>query len=451
MNRHSTFQRTAAAVFLLAVGASGSAAQQGVTLTLGGAARLAAARAAGPEAARHRAEMAEARLKQQHADLLPTVAGVLSLGERTLNSASFGLTLRDPATGSDVFDPDGQVLGPIRAWDLRATVRQNLIDVSSFARVRAARAAVSVADAEAANASQQAAAEAATLYVRAVWADARLYAWQSDSTIADQLLRIARDQCEAGMGIALDVTRAQAQVAAARAQLISARTERERTRLQLHRALGLAFDAPLELADSLLRMSTAAPASPEVDVADRAVRTRTELRTLAARVEAAERQLGAIRAEHLPTLSVFADLGSMGNRTARLLNTYTWGLQISVPVFDGRRRSARVAEQRSAIRELEVRRHDLVQQVMLESRSALLELRAAAARLGASGERLALAEQALEYAVRRFTEGVASNADVVATMMELNAARTEWVDGHAAVQFARVALAFAQGTVTELR
>ncbi len=92
---------------LLLLGAGSAAAQQSVTLTLGGAARLAAAQSAGTEAARYRVDMAEARLRQQRADLLPTLAGTLSQNERTLNSAGFGLALRDPTTGNDLFDPGG--------------------------------------------------------------------------------------------------------------------------------------------------------------------------------------------------------------------------------------------------------------------------------------------------------------------------------------------------------
>ncbi len=450
MNSLSTFPWIAGVACLLALDAGSTAAQQPITLTLGAAARFAAERSAGPEAARYRVDMAEARLRQQRADLLPTFAGAFSQGERTLNSAGFGLALRDPTTGSDLFDPAGQVLGPVRTWDLRATVRQSIIDFSSFARVRAAGAAVAAADADAANVSQQAAAAAAVSYVRALRADAELSARQADSTLAEELLGIARNQRDAGMGIALDVTRAQAQLAATRAQLIAARTEQERARLQLHRGLGLPFDAPLTLADSLLKMPTSLPGPLEAETNERALGTRADLRMIEVQVDAAERQVTAIKAERLPTLAIFADWGSNGNSTARLLNTYSWGAQVSIPLFDGLRREGRIAEQRSAIRELDARRRDLVQQVVLEVRVALLELTSAAEQLGASDERLALAEQELELARRRFTQGVAGNADVITALLGLNAARTETVDARAAFQSARVALALAQGVVTEL-
>lgn len=435
---------------LLILDAGSAAAQQPLTLTLGGAARYAAARSARSEAARYRVDLAEARERQEHADLLPTFAGALSVGGRTLNSAGFGLALPDPTTGSDLFDPAGEVLGPIRAWDMRGTVRQTLVDLASFARVGAARADVAVADADAVRVSEEAAATAAMLYVSALSADERLSARQADSTLAEELLQIARSQREAGMGIALDVTRARAQVAAAGAQLIAARTERERVRLQLRDALGLRLDTPLELADSLLKMSTTFQTPLDVETSSRGLRVRADLRMVEAQVDAAERRLGAVRKERLPSLSFFADWGSTGSSTTRMLKTYSWGVQVSVPVFDGLRREGRIAEQRSAIRELEARRRDVEQQVLLDRRVALLELASSAERLKAAGKRLALAEQELELARRRFVLGVAGNADVITALLGLNVARTERIDALAALQSARVTLALAEGLVTQM-
>jgi len=450
MNTGNGLAPLAGVALLLALQARPTPAQQRITLTLGDAARFAAARNAGPEAARSRVDMAEARLRQRRADLLPSLAGALGLGERTFNSAGLGLALRDPATGSSLVDPDGQVLGPVRTWDYRATARQSLVDFASFARIRVGRAAVMAADADLANASQQAAAEAATVYVRALWADAQLSARQADSGLADELLGIARRQRESGMGTTLDVTRAEAQLAAARSRLIAARTERARAGLELHRVLGLPFEVNLTMADSLAGMPTMLSAPSEAEAQERALRMRADVRLVEARRDVGQGQIRVIRAERLPTLSFFADAGRTGSGMSRLLNTYSWGVQVSISLFDGLRREGQIAEQRAVSRELDVRRRDLVQQVVFESRIALLQLTSASEQLTASDTRLALAEQEMALARRRYEEGVAGNADVITALLELNEARTQVVDARAAVQSARVALARAQGVVTEL-
>jgi outer membrane protein len=425
-------------------------AQSPIVLTLGGAARLAAEKNAGPEAARYRIDQAEARVRQSRSEFLPNFFAQASEAEKTINSASFGIVFRDPATGRSLFDPNGEILGPIKTWDMRGSVRQNIADFSAFGRIRAARADVVASRADASNISQQAASAAAVAYLRAARAEAQLAARAADSTLAAELLVIARDQLASGTGVGLDVTRAQSQLATARAQLIAARGERDRARLELHRSLGLPLGASIILADSLLGLSTTGDVPSEQDATDRALRTRADLRAADQQIAAGEQRLWAIKSELLPSLAAFADKGITGKSTEHLLNTYSWGIQLSVPVFNGFRGPARQAEQQSMLRELDVRRRDLAEQASIEVRAALIDLGSAREQLAASDERLAFAQQEVAEARERFQAGIAGNADVITASMSLNAARTQMVDARAGYQSARVALARAQGIVTEL-
>ena len=420
-----------------------------VTLTLGGAARLAVERTAGPSAARERVAQAEARIRQRRADFLPSISTAALAHENNLNSASFPFSFADPQTGRPFFNPDGQVIGPIKIWDVRGTLKQSVFDPSAFARMSAARAGLTASESEVTATGQMAAASAAMAYVRTARAEAQVTARGADSTLAAELLGIARDQVAAGVGIALDVTRAQAQLSVTRSQLIAARSERDRARLELLRALGLPADTRVVLADSLAARGTA-EAPTEAAAIGQAMRTRADLRMAADQAEAAQRQLDVLRAERLPTLSLIADQGLNGKATNHLLSTFNWGIQLSAPVFDGFRRDGRLDEQRAAMRELDVRRRDLAEQATAEVRSALLDVRAAAELLSASEERLALAEQELAQARDRFRAGVAGNAEVVTASIALNASRAQVIDARAALLGARVSLARAQGTTTDL-
>ena len=425
-------------------------AQEPVSLSLGGAARMAAERTAAPEAARLRVVQADARVRQRRADFLPSVSAAAVDDEHTFNSASFGISFNDPATGRSLFDPNGQVLGPVKVWDLRGVVRQNLFDPGAFARLRAAKASAAASGADVGTAAQRAAAVAGMAYVRALRADAQIGARLADSTLAAELLGIARDQLAAGVGIALDVTRAQAQLSVMHSQLIAARAERDRSRIDLGRAVGLPVGTPVTLSDSLFALPVSIAVPTEADAVARATRTRSDLLALGEQSVAAERQLDAIRAEVLPALSLFADQGSTGKATQHLLSTYNWGIQLSVPVFDGFRRDGRMDEQRAAMHEVDVRRRDLAQQTAADVRVALLDLQAAREQLAAAEERVGLAEQELAQARDRFRAGVSGNADAITASLALNAARTQVVDARAALQAARVSLGAAQGTVTEL-
>mgnify|MGYP001190324777 CR=1 FL=1 len=426
-----------------------SLAAQSVTLTLGGAARMAVQRSGASLIARTRIEQAEARVKQARSALLPTVSASAGESERNQNTATFGFSFRDPL-GKPVFNPDGQILPPVKVLDVRGRAQASLVDLSVVAKLRTVRSQVGVAEAEAVGAGDQAGALAAAAYVRAARADAALGARVADSTLASELVGIAKDQVKAGVGVALDVTRARSQLAASRAQLISARNERDRARLELRRVIGLDPGTELVLADSLMALPVTAVVPSAEEATRLALSRRADLRSAVAQKLAAERQVSATRLERFPTLGVFGDQGAIGNATGHLLNTYQWGLQVSVPVFDGFRREGRVQEQRAQVHEADARRRDLEAQAAIDVRGALLDLASARELLVAAEERMVLAQQELQQARERFTAGVSGNADVITASLGINAARTLQVDARAAVQTARVMLARSQGAVTDL-
>ena len=165
----------------------------------------------------------------------------------------------------------------------------------------------------------------------------------------------------------------------------------------------------------------------------------------------AKQGVSAIKAERLPSLGLVADDGVIGKNGAKMLNTYTWGLQVTLPIFDGFKREARLQEQQSIVKEAEIRRRDLEQQAQTDVRGALIDLAGAREQLDAATERLSLAEQELAQARDRFNAGVAGNADVVNASLALTASRTLVNDAETLYQLARVALARATGSVTTLR
>ena len=411
-------------------------------LSLGDAARLAAKQSGSSVAAFYRAEAARGRARESRSALLPQVSAAYSDGQRTFNSASFGLSLPG-------FDPNGQIIGPVRTIDMRGRVVANLIDPASFGRYRSAQAAASGAAADAEVVTNQAASIATSVYVRALRAEAQVSGRAADSALATELLTIAQRQLQVGVGVALDVTRARAQLASTHAQLISARSERDRSRLDLSRAVGLSPGSPVILRDSLT--TAVVPATPSESAAlAAAMHDRAELRAAVAATETARRALRAARSERLPTLGVFGDDGRTSTTFTHLLNTYTYGFQVTLPIFEGFRTSARVQQQEAALHEAEARQNDVELQIVTDVRSALLDLSASQELLGAARERLTLGEQEVAQSRERFRAGVAGNADVISAQLNLDTARSQYIDALASLEMARVSLARAQGHLLEL-
>ncbi|MEO8562171.1 MAG: TolC family protein [bacterium] len=437
------------AFFARAASAQSVSSDSTVRLTLGEAVRLAARQNVSVESARYRVEAAQARVTQRRSDLLPTVSAAVSERGSTLNSAS-ALPIDFPSAPGQpaLFDRNGSLLGPLNVFDARARVSQTLLDPSAVGRVRGARTSVQAASADVANVADVAALGAANAYLLVLRADAVFGARLADSTLAADLLGIAQDQLRAGTGVALDVTRARSQLTGARTQLIVARNDRDRTRVELARALGLPL-VRIVLADSLatLPLSTTAAESAALGTA---LRGRKDLQSIELQAQAAREQAASIRSERLPTIGVFADEGIAQRNGRSYLPTYDWGVQVSLPIFDGLRREGRVAEQLAAANDLASRQRDLRRQVEADVRIAVLNLTSSAEAVAAARERLGLAEQEVSQSRERFQAGVSGNADVITSSLTLNSARTQYVDALVSYHAARVALARAQGSITTL-
>ena len=437
------------ALMLFAAPLFAQGAQAPLALTLGEAARLAARQSLPTQAALLRADAADTRVLQRRADLLPNITGAAETNSRTFNTATLGISFPAAPGSEPFFNPDGEVLGPVPTTDFRARIQQGIYDPSVNARLRLARQQSVAARTEATQVGEASAAQAAVAYVRVLRSQAVFDARSADSTLAADLLRIARETLRAGTGVALDVTRAESQLVSIRSQLIGARVERDKAQLELHRALNLPHDLPLRMADALdvddMQLPTEAAAMAS------ALAKRPDLAVLDAQIASARLSERAVRAERLPSVSAVADNGFIGKNLTNMLNTWTWGVRVSVPVFDGLRREARIREQGVAERELETRRSDVVAQVGVDVRSALLDAAATREAVSAAEERLKLAEQEVSQARDRFTAGVSGNLDVTQALLGLSGARTQLVDALASRQLARISIARSQGALTSLR
>ncbi|HKJ03209.1 MAG TPA: TolC family protein, partial [Longimicrobiales bacterium] len=402
--------RTVAVLGLAAGTAVAARAQEsGYRLTLGDAARLGAERSATVQQARSRVEAAEARIRERTGDLLPTLDADVLRGARTFNTASFGLDFPTAPGQEPFFDPAGEVVGPVRSADVRARVEMPLLDLAALGRRKGAQAGAVAAEEEMAALKEVAGAAAARAYVGVLRGRAEVDAREQDLALGNELLGVARDQLEAGVAVALDVTRAEAQVATVRAQLLAARHRAQVAELALRRTLRLGDDVPLELADDLGE-TTVGDVPDEGVAVSAAMGQRGDLRTAEAYRSVAEESLATVKAGRLPKLTVGLDDGYYGKGFGGMLNTYSWTFRLSLPVFDGFQRSAQIQEEQARARELDYRIEDLQADVEFQVRQAILNLNSAQEQVSAADERLRLAELEVAQEEDRLRAGVAGTA-----------------------------------------
>jgi len=399
------------------------------------------------ELATLRTDEAQARVQQTRSALLPGFSVGAGWVNRTFNSRSLGITFPTPPGVKGL----PTLIPPFDNVDARLRLTQTVVDLSSLARVRAARAQVTGSAAEGSAVSEGAAAGAAFAYLRAARAASVVAARQADSSIAAELVGLAQAQKAAGVSAAIDVTRARTQLVVAEGALIVARNQSDRARIDLARTLGIDPATPLALADTLAAALPHAdvPATRDTVVA-MALARRPDLEAERARGDAARSAKSAILAERLPRLDVEADYGVNGLTPGSSIATRQVAVQVTIPILDGFRREGRTAEQEAVVRETEVRARDLRQQIVADVDGALLDLASAEAQQAIAAERLKLANDELAQARERFKAGVAGNIEVIDAQSSLLRARDTDIDARSAAATAHVALARAAGVARSL-
>jgi outer membrane protein len=392
-------------------------------------------------------QAASARVREARAALLPTLVGSAGWLDRSFNKNSFGIEF--PTAPGQAPLPDR--IGPFSLYDARFGVRQTLLDLSALQRVQATRSAVVGTEAQRSVTSESSAQRAALAYLRGVRAAATLSARQADVELASELLSLAETELQAGVGTAIDVTRAKTQKVAADGRVLLARNQLQQASIDLARALGQDASTEYTFADTLSAGFGASSAPTDVGQATQlALSRRPELRAESAHEDAARMTRRSIEMEWVPRLDLAGDYGGNGTTSANFIGTGQIGLQVTWPVLQGFGREARLAEQSAVVRESQVRARDLTQQVSADVRASLLDLQNGQEQQAVAAEQLNLAEEELSQSRERFRNGVAGNIEVINAQSSLIRARDADIDARYAAAVARINLARAAGVASTL-
>ncbi|MBI2212693.1 MAG: TolC family protein [Acidobacteria bacterium] len=250
---------------------------------------------------------------------------------------------------------------------------------------------------------------------------------------------------------------------AARNELLAVQAERDRAELQrvraennaavahanLLRILDLGPDLFIVTADGLA--AAAVPIGDLEALVDEAEASRAELRSLSARVDAADAYARAARASRLPQASLSAayDYASPNQKILPLTDSWedTWsvGVGVSWTLFDGGRTAASEAKARAEAESLRRLADDARQRVRLEVTGRALELDAAIAAVAVSKRGLEAAAENERVSRDRYREGVASSSDLLDAETQTLRAGLDLVAAQSSLRTAEAQLARALG------
>jgi outer membrane protein TolC len=387
---------------------------------------------------------ARSRSLQARAALLPDLDAYVTQSNQTRNLEAVGIVFESPIPAFRF----PTLVGPFDVFDARVNLRQSIFDFAAIRRYQASRVSAESSRSERTNTNEQVTAQVARAYMSVLKADADVEAARANVELAKAVLELVESQKRAGTGTGIEITRARVQLANEEQRLLVANNERRRAELQLLRAAGMRLETRVELEDKLAFV----PDEPLAweQARDKAFVRRADLKAQTDREKAAKLTGSAVAFERLPSVSGFADYGTIGNAITSAVPTYSVGVSLRVPIFDGGRRDARRVEAQSQHRQEQARTRDLRQQVEMEVRLAWDALESAAQQVKVAAEGQKLADSELTQAQRRYKAGVATSIEVTDAQTRLERARDNYNTALFAHGIARIDLAAAQGSVGEI-
>ena len=238
----------------------------------------------------------------------------------------------------------------------------------------------------------------------------------------------ARARHDAGVATIADVLQARTALSQDELALETVRGQIETIRGELATALGVPANIPVDTADLPRDVNVEATTASIDALIDQAQKERPDLGAARAEAERARRHIGTIRAERLPVISAFGTatrLSYLDPSGVPYRSTYSGGLALSVPVFDGARRAYDLRQAKEDAAAAAATAQTLEQQVILQVWTSYFAVRTAAQQVKTSRDLLDSAQQAAEVTSGRYRSGVGSILDLLTAQRSLAQARAQ--------------------------
>ncbi|HET7452776.1 MAG TPA: TolC family protein [Thermoanaerobaculia bacterium] len=238
----------------------------------------------------------------------------------------------------------------------------------------------------------------------------------------------ARARHDAGVSTIADVLQAKTALSQDELALETVRGQIETIRGELATALGVPANIPVDTAE-LPRDVNVEETTASIDaLIEQAQKERPDLGAARADAERAHRHIGTIRSERWPVLSAFgtanrlsyADPSGVPYRT-----TYSGGLALTFPLFDGARRAYDLRQAKEDATSAAAVAQTLEQQVILQVWTSYFAVRTAAQQVKTSRDLLQSAQEAADVTSGRYKSGVGSILDLLTSQRSLAQARAQ--------------------------
>jgi outer membrane protein len=419
-------------------------AQEAAPVTLEEVVRTAMDRHQDVGKARAAADALKGKIREVRAQALPEI-----------NIGANATRWRDPsllnASGLDKFPAelqDALVPSAVNLFDYSLTVKQPIFTqgkIGTALRLASVEAESSLAEID--RARQDVALAAARSFFNLLWAERYSALVAETQAQKKQHAEMARTRFRNGVATRVDVLRSEVAVANGAPDVVRAANDIRQARALLNYYIGRPLDAPTRLSGDFQEK-----AWEQQDLAElerEALRRRPELNRLRLAERSAQTQLALARAENRMRVDFSAAYGIMARQPENLLDRkfarWTTGLNFTLPVFDGGKRSGLVWQATANQRSAALEREKTEQQIRLAIQQAFDEQKAAAETVSAARANVDQAKEVLAMTQSNYQYGAATTLDVMDAQTALSVARTNLLRGLHDYSVARANLRWAVG------
>lgn len=405
-----------------------AAAAQDPPLALEDAVRLAIARHQDVAKARAAADALKGKIREVRAQALPDI-----------KFESNATRLRDPsllnASGIDKFPADlrdALVPSAVNMFDYSLTVKQPLFTqgkVGTALRLASIEAEGALSEID--RAQQDVALATVKAFYGLLWAEQARGLVVETQDQKKLHAGMARTRYRNGVATEVDVLRSEVAVANGAPDLVRAGNAIKQARAEINYYLGRPLDFATRLSGDFLQKPC-----EQTDLAELskdALRRRPEIERLRIAERSAATQMDLARAEDRIRMDFNGSYGVMARLPENLVNSkfirWTAGVNFTLPVFDGFKRSGLMTQALASQRMARLDREKFEQQVRLSIQQAYDDLQAAAESIAAAKATVSEAEKVLSMMQDNYKFGAATTLDIVDAETAVSIARGNLLRG----------------------
>ncbi|HEY3619315.1 MAG TPA: TolC family protein [Candidatus Sulfotelmatobacter sp.] len=390
-------------------------------------------------------ETARGERWKELSELLPNLGAHVIENVQTESLAALGFNKLAPFFAAPGAKPTvfPRVVPAFNYFDARASLSQSIFNFRNLERERSASERLKASQFSYKDAREVVVLAVGNSYLEAIAAAARVETSEAQVKSAQALADKAADQLRAGLTPAIDALRSQVELQTRKQQLIVARNDLAKKKLNVARIIGLPPGQEFVLTEKAPYQALT-PLPLDIYL-HRAYASRADHQAAMAQVRSAELSRRAATAGHYPTIDIDANLGDIGVTPSQSNGTWQVAGGINIPIFAGNRVHSDVLEADAQLKQARSQLGDLRGRIDYEVRTALLDLNAAAEQVEVARSSVDLAEQALTQSQDRFTAGVADNLEVVQAQEAVASAHESYIQSLYFHNLSKVELAYAIG------